>query len=418
MRTWSKPTGNGNLFSVDLIDAEGGEIRATCFNTVADQYFPLFEIGKAFYISKCQIKSSNRKFNPLNHDYELTIDKSSIVEPVEDESALPEITYNYTPIAQIASAPNESLIDLIAVLQEVKLAVDFTSKAGKPMTRREITLSDDSNGGSAIECTLWGNQAQEFSVPTGSVVLIRRAKVSDYSGKTISVSNSSTFEANPDLKEAHRLRGWFDQTVAVGGQVSSLTRPRTTGGGGGASRAPPKTFEQARAENIGLTKSESFSIKACIFLIKHENDVWYPACPQKDAIDPKRVCQKRLFQKAGEWYCEKCATSSIPNFRYMLNFMAVDHTGVGWITAFNDQGVVILGGQEADTLSSWKADNINLYEQVFRDAAFRSYRFGITARPHTYQDEARVQFGLNSISPIDYAQESQSLIAQIRSYHQ
>ncbi len=420
MRTWNKGTSSGNLFSVDLVDQEGGEIRATCFNTVADEYFGMFEIGRAFYISKCQIKSSNRKFNPLNHDYELTIDKNSIVEPVDDDTAMPEIAFNFTSIAQIGDVPNESLIDIIAVVKEVRDVVEFTSKAGKPSARREILLADDSNGASSIDCTLWGNDALSFSLPVGSVLLMRRVKVSEYGGRTLSASMSTSMEPNPDIKEAHRLRGWFDQALSSNVQMASLSRPRTLGGGGGKGglNAPFKTLDQAKNENIGSTKQESFSTKATVFVIKHDNDPWYPACPLVDPNDPKRICQKRLFQKADQWFCERCQQFCKPNFRYMVNFMAVDHTGVTWMTAFDNQGIVMLGNQDAETLMSWKETNHNLYDQIFRDAVFHTFRFGVTARPSTYQDATRVQYGLNSIAPLDFVAESRSLINQIRSYHQ
>lgn len=43
------------------------------------------------------------------------------------------------------------------------------------------------------------------------VLLLKGAKLGDYGGRTLSVTSTTVTQINPDIPEAHTLRGWFDQ---------------------------------------------------------------------------------------------------------------------------------------------------------------------------------------------------------------
>ena len=46
MKKWSNAKGEGTLFSIDLIDNAGTEIRATFFKEACTKFFPIIEEGK------------------------------------------------------------------------------------------------------------------------------------------------------------------------------------------------------------------------------------------------------------------------------------------------------------------------------------------------------------------------------------
>jgi replication factor A1 len=48
IRRWSNAKGEGTLFNIDLLDSEGGEIRATFFKEACDKFFPILEAGKVY----------------------------------------------------------------------------------------------------------------------------------------------------------------------------------------------------------------------------------------------------------------------------------------------------------------------------------------------------------------------------------
>eukprot|EP00913_Durusdinium_trenchii_P009338 g8776.t1 len=77
MRGFKKRDGNGDgkVFHVELLDAEGGEIRASFFNEAAEKFFDLMEVGKCFKLSRGSVRIANRQYNTCKHRYELVFDK-------------------------------------------------------------------------------------------------------------------------------------------------------------------------------------------------------------------------------------------------------------------------------------------------------------------------------------------------------
>ncbi|GAX74874.1 hypothetical protein CEUSTIGMA_g2320.t1 [Chlamydomonas eustigma] len=56
MKRWSNQKSEGKLFSFDLLDAQGGEIRVTAFNDQVDKFYDLVEVGKVYLVSKASLK--------------------------------------------------------------------------------------------------------------------------------------------------------------------------------------------------------------------------------------------------------------------------------------------------------------------------------------------------------------------------
>lgn len=50
IKSWSKPNSQGTLFSIDLLDTDGTEIRATFFKEACDKFFPIIAEQK---VSEC-----------------------------------------------------------------------------------------------------------------------------------------------------------------------------------------------------------------------------------------------------------------------------------------------------------------------------------------------------------------------------
>ena len=59
------------------------------------------------------------------------------------------------------------------------------------------------------------------------MLAVKGARLSDFGGCSLSLINSSTLQINPDIPEAFKLRGWFDndgksaETKSISGQRSS-----------------------------------------------------------------------------------------------------------------------------------------------------------------------------------------------------
>lgn len=91
LRHYNNPRGDGKVFSFDLLDSEGGEIRVTCFNAVADQFYHQIEPGKIYMVSRETLKPAQKAFNHLRNDHEIMLDNTSTVQPCyEDDKSIPQ----------------------------------------------------------------------------------------------------------------------------------------------------------------------------------------------------------------------------------------------------------------------------------------------------------------------------------------
>jgi replication factor A1 len=82
IKTWHNRSGEGKLFSVNLLD-DSGEIRATGFNDQCETLYDTFQEGSVYYISgPCGVQIAKKQFTNLNNDYELIFERDTIVEKV------------------------------------------------------------------------------------------------------------------------------------------------------------------------------------------------------------------------------------------------------------------------------------------------------------------------------------------------
>lgn len=303
IRTYHNQKGEGKLFSFDLCD-ETGEIRATGFNAQVDKFYDMLEVDKVYFISKCQLKAANKQYSKLRNDYEMTLGGDTVIQECTDITQIPAIKYNFVPISDIAAMEAGAFVDIVAICKESGDLVNLTSKAGRELTKREITLVDKSN--SAITLTIWGEEAKSFNGSEQPVLLIKGAKIGEYGGgKTLGMASGSSLKMNPDVDEGHRLRGWFDNEGLTGEikQLSSRTQ--------GNFSSEFMNLHDAKLKNLGAgDKPDYFQVKGFIHNIRSAN-AFYKACPNKD-------CNKKVVdQENGSFRCDKCNIEST-EFKYRL----------------------------------------------------------------------------------------------------
>ena len=84
--------------------------------------------------------------------------------------------------------------------------------------------------GKVVTLTLWGAEAEGFDGSTCPVIAVKGCKVSDFGGRSLSTQFTSLLTVDPDIPEAHQLRGWFD-SVGKNKEVSSISDQRSGGAG-------------------------------------------------------------------------------------------------------------------------------------------------------------------------------------------
>lgn len=307
IRTWSNPRGEGKLFSMDLMD-ESGEIRATAFKEQCDKFYDMIQVDSVYFFSKCQLKPANKQFSQLNNPYEMTFTGETVVQLCEDadDGAIPEIKYNLVPISEVSGMENKAAVDTIGICKEVGELQSFVSRTtNKEFTKRDLTLVDMSS--SAINLTLWGDDAVNFDGHVQPVILVKGTRINEFNGgKSLSLGGGSIMKINPDIPEAHKLRGWFDN--GGGEKIVNMVSARTGGGSFSTDWVP---FRDAQTRNLGSgDKPDYFQCKAVVHHVKQEN-AFYRACPQTD-------CNKKIVDEGNQNYrCERC-NAVYPNFKYRL----------------------------------------------------------------------------------------------------
>ncbi|KAJ2265635.1 Replication factor A protein 1, partial [Coemansia sp. RSA 451] len=248
IKSWNKPNSQGRLFSVNLLD-DSGEIRATAFTQQVDRLFPMLEAGKVYYISNAQVKMARQQFSTLNNQYELTFDDSTIVEQCQETTGVPQEQYEFVPLANLMKYEKGAIVDVLCVVRSVEDVVEITPKNGptdRKMVKRDMSVVDKS--GYQVRATVWGDDAREFKVPVDAIVAFKGMRVGDFGGRTLSLPSIGSLTANPDIPEAHMLRGWYDSA----GRNASFQTYESMGGGGGGGEGRTdqiKTMAAVRDEN-------------------------------------------------------------------------------------------------------------------------------------------------------------------------
>ncbi|KAL0255004.1 Replication factor A protein 1 [Diplodia seriata] len=403
IKTWHNKNGEGKLFSVNLMD-ESGEIRATGFKEQCDQLYDQFREGGVYYISNCACKLAKKQFSNVNNDYELTFGNDSIVEPADDPGTVPQVRYNFTSIGDLQNVAANTTIDTIGILKDVGEISEIISKTtSKPYQKRELTLVDDTMH--SVRLTIWGPTAQKFDCAPESVVAFKGVKVSDFGGRSLSLLSSGSMSVDPDMDEAHKLKGWYD----ANGRNDSFQSHQQAGSG--VSRSNKfKTIAQVQDEQIGMSETpQYFNLKATIVYVKHDNFA-YPACASQS-------CNKKVVEiNPGEWRCEKCdITHSAPEYRYIMSCNVSDHTGQLWLSCFDESGRVFMG-MPADELWELRENDEVRFEQAFVDATCKTFIFNVRAKMDTFQDTQRVRYQITSVSELNFQRECAALIDTLKRY--
>ncbi|KAJ8483106.1 hypothetical protein ONZ51_g4913 [Trametes cubensis] len=399
IRTWSNQRGEGKLFNITLMD-ESGEIRATAFNAAVDEFYDRIQEGKVYYISKAKVNLAKKKFSTVSNEYELTLERTTDIEECPDASDVPTVKFNFVTIAGLQEIPKDAVCDVIGVVKEVGELSSITSKAtNKEIPKRELTVVDDTEF--SVRVTLWGKQAEQFNVTDQPVIAFKGAKVGDFQGRSLSIMSSSSLIINPDIPEAHRLRGWYD-AIGAGQTYQSHTSSMPSGGGVNFDRAEIRSLSEVKGSDLGMSdKVDTFSSRATIMHVKADN-LTYPACPAQG-------CNKKVLQMGDSWRCEKCDKSyPKPEHRYMISMAVADYSGQAWFQGFNEVGRVVFG-ISADDLVEIRDRDDTQYNRLLEKTIGTTYNFACRARQDNYNDQVRVRYGISRILPLNYREEASYL---------
>lgn len=416
LRRYNNARGDGKVFSFDLLDSDGGEIRATCFNAVVDRFYDVIEAGKVYLVSKGTLKPAQKNFNHLNNEWEIFLEAASIVELCPDEdSSIPAQQFNFRLISEIESIENNSIVDVIGIVTSVNPTATILRKNGMETQRRILNLKDVSDR--SVELTLWGDfcnrEGQELQELLDSgffpVLAVKAGKINDFSGKSVGTISATQLFINPDFPETVRLRDWFDG----GGRNTasqSISRDVIPGIPRNETR---KTVSHIKNEGLGRgERPDWITVKATVSFIKTDN-FCYTACP---VMIGDRKCSKKVTKVGnGNWCCDRCDKEFEEcDYRYLLQAQVQDHTAVTWVTAFQESGEEILGCSAKELYMIKYEENDNTkFGDVIRRSLFEQYLFKLKIKEELYGDEQRLKVSVIKAEKVDPSTESRYLLDMI-----
>lgn len=416
MRTWNNAKGTGKLFSFTVID-ESCDLKVTAFKEDADKFEPIIKVGECFTISNGVLKNKNAQYNNTGSDYELTLGRSTIIEPCDGDDDMPRQIYDFVPINKMESFTIEErgrrIVDVCGIIKSADTEVTtLTSKTtGKDMFKRELIIVDNSK--TQISLTLWGDNAQNFDQNhVGEIVAVKGAQLGTFNGRSLSASFSSIISFQIDQtgdEYAQKLMNWYNNE---GNSESFKTITSSQGTGGGATEW--KLLNNVNADCQSAGKPLYFVSKCTVTYIKKDNPA-YKGCPGKEGSDTK--CNKKLMDEGnGNFRCEKCDFRTPTfNWRLILNAQIADDTGAVYTTFFGEQGEQLLDMNAQDfgsLLDDKEGASEKEYERAINSPIFKEFILNNRATTETYQDESRVRVASTRLAEVNYANYAEKLLEE------
>jgi len=425
IRTWSNARGEGSLFSIDMLDQSGIDIRATFFKEAVEKFNNMLEEGKVYTFSGGRIKVANMQYNTCKSNFEITFDQNAEIHLDNDAGDIQRNRYDFVPsIASLEQVEANKNVDLLAIVKTVGEPTTLMSKkTGNELTKCDLTLVDDS--GAEINLTLWGPEKANVARDTyanNPVVAFRRVRVSDFGGKSLSLSGGADIRPVNDCPEdVHRLEQWWSN----GGSSSSGTKKLSSTGGIGGGVAPFSErldIADIKGKHLGHgEKPDWLTFKGTISFIKKDKEggAWYPACP--NANDPCKNMFKVSQNTDGSWFCDKCqGTFPEPVRRFIFSATVEDDTSSTWVSFFNAQGETLLGGETTadQAYERFMAHNGDQdgYDSLFFKALYTEWVFKCKVKSELVNEEQRVKTSVYALQPLDYVQESHDMLAAIQKW--
>mmetsp|Transcript_12392 Transcript_12392/g.34360 ORF Transcript_12392/g.34360 Transcript_12392/m.34360 type:complete len:661 (-) Transcript_12392:135-2117(-) len=431
IRTWSNAKGEGSLFSVELLDNSGTDIRGTFFKEGVDRWYDYLVEGKTYSFSGGRLKVANAKYNNCKSQHEITFDQNSEIKLQEEakiQASVFDFVENIAFIESMRIDPERyQTVDILAYVVSVGDVVTITSKKqGKELQKCDVVLVDDSN--TQISMTMWGDGASNASstIPVNEMVAIRRARLSEYNGgKSLSGPNSVTVARNdPSLMQSPafgRLQQWYQQT---GGQGARSLSNQGGGFGQPVSFSERKEIADIKKEQLGYQneKGDYITFKANITFFKkdREGGAWYTACPNKEEPCKQRVKITQSASGMGDsWTCERCqGTYDHAIRRWIFSGVVEDQSGSTWVSFFNDQAEKLFDDVTADEIHKQYdgGASADAYESVFAKALYKEWIFKCKVKNEFHNDESRIKTSVQDIYPLDYVKESNDMLAAIAQF--
>eukprot|EP01061_Rhynchopus_euleeides_P019864 TRINITY_DN325_c0_g2_i4.p1 TRINITY_DN325_c0_g2~~TRINITY_DN325_c0_g2_i4.p1 ORF type:complete len:541 (+),score=199.15 TRINITY_DN325_c0_g2_i4:53-1675(+) len=370
VKQWNNARGSGELLPLTLIDDSGEAIRATFFKEGVKKFHHMLQEGQVYYFGNGRIKPAQKRFSTLPHDYEVSFDESSSVQPIPhaDRSAveIPTVTTaNWVSLKAVADVTPGHAIDLRCIIKSVGPCTSIRKKDGSGELQKRSLRVIDNTSPAAYEMTLWDRDAIHFQGTEGETLVSRGTRV----GRFLDTVQLTAGQLGVGTDEAADLRNWWDQ----GGNRQEF---ETIGAGGaGGSNVTRVGFDQIELQHLGKGKiveggrrvSDVIHIRGTIVAVDTKAPYYIACSKPKGMLNPRdntpMLCNKKLQSdgQVGPGQVFKCpipdhGTINEPGYRYIAQLRVADHTGRRYMTVFDEAGGKLFG-MTATQLAAFSGNN-------------------------------------------------------------
>ncbi|KAL0217091.1 hypothetical protein RCL1_007574 [Eukaryota sp. TZLM3-RCL] len=356
-------------FSFLVVDEYGDDIRVVGFgDEIVSKLKLLVRRDKFFLLGRFKTKLSHRS----QTGFELEVGINSLE---EIPTALTFLT-----LGEIAQVDNNSLVNFIAVMLEVRNVRDvFCQRLGRTQRVMEFLVADDSYDGAIMTVKVWNEVISSIaSFPSNSVIQVQGAKTLSYYGKfTLSFDFSTSVTLDTSYYGRHLL-SWFPDA-----------QPRYF-----LDLSEHSSVEAGKSATIeSLTNSVSTSVNY-VWVLGFISNItprigseflWYKSC---------KSCRKKVLHGP----CSRCneAESSL---RYLVKLQITDTTDTITATCFEEMNT-ILG------VSAFELSQMDVTKELF-NVQFKPFKFKLRI---TSDSEIPI---VVKVQAVDFAAEARSLLQGI-----
>ncbi|KAK6589476.1 Rf-A (OB fold) [Cryptosporidium xiaoi] len=430
----SSKTKEGKVFSFEVCDADGSEIRATCFTKAVDKFYDFLKEGEVYSFSKGDVKEANARFNTTGHEFEIIFNEDAEIQSMPQDERIPRKAYNFVKISDIRTYSKGQTLDLIGILLKAGPITTITVKStGAETQKRELTIIDQS--GHSIDLTLWSERTQldESMILSNPVIAVKNAIVEEFNGFRLKLGSSSSIEWNPvGIENSSNLRMWFNnnggQAMLQNNLVSLSSNSPTSGSSNYSnSLSQRQTIEEiitlATSGGTSGVAGSSENIDNGIWVYAYgairsirDSKYYWSSCPQckrkVTEIEDQNSINSLVLPYSSEkttannpsglnmgpnYHCPNCQQSiENPIKKYILSCDIVDSTGTLRAVAFAEHGETIMGGLPVEKLESLKENSDKNTEDVFSDRIFSEWVFKLNGKKELYQDSVTIKYRIFS----------------------
>jgi len=417
LRTFARNGGTGKVFHVHLLDVHGGEIRASFFNEAVDSFMEKMQVGKCYCLSRGSVRIANQQYNPCGHRYEISFDKGAQIEEAADDVEIEAVKLSLTDLRTVQSKTLPCKVDLCGIITAAGSAVTFTSKDGKELVKRDITIADDTC--TSMSVTVWGERAkQEDKTFEGNpVVCMKAVIVKEWNGgRTGSLSEGGALVFASTMPEVKRVQQWW----VDGGSTQTFTALTVMGGGVGSMRsATGKALDLAELRGVServIQNPETYNVVCRLALVQLQKrgeaqPLMYTAC-QEPKEGRGLPCNRRVDSSG---FCPSCNRTGKSAARFNLRCRFADARENVWLTTFHEaaEQVLDMKAEQALSIEEGEGGREALEGAIHAKLFNQPLQLTVRAKYETYNGEARTSVSCVGARPVPHSQHGRVMLKEV-----